>query len=301
MRYELVQELANEFAVDTLCQVLRVSRTAYYRYLRGGSYRLSPEKDEHQPLVMEVFAEHKRRYGSRRIRAELQARGYPLGRRQVRTLMKNVGLRAIQPKSFVPRTTDSTHGRGYWPNLLVDHPLPQAPDLVWVSDITYLPLFNGEWAYLATWMDLYSRKVVGWQVGETMEDELVLLPLRRALEVRQPAPSLITHSDRGGQYVSTDLKELMRLWHIRPSMSRAAPRWPTIPTTTPLPSRCGSDRRSGRLKAELLEGGVFMSVEDAHIELFDYIEVYYNRVRKHSSLGYQSPEQFEDQYYTNLG
>ncbi len=290
MRYELVQELANEFAVDTLCQVLRVSRTAYYRYLRGGSYRLSPEKDEHQRLVMEVFAEHKRRYGSRRIRAELQARGYPLGRRQVRTLMKNVGLRAIQPKSFVPRTTDSTHGRGYWPNLLVDHPLPQAPDLVWVSDITYLPLFNGEWAYLATWMDLYSRKVVGWQVGETMEDELVLLPLRRALEVRQPAPSLITHSDRGGQYVSTDLKELMRLWHIRPSMSRADDPY----------DNAFAESLWSRLKAELLEGGVFMSVEDAHIELFDYIEVYYNRVRKHSSLGYQSPEQFEDQYYTNL-
>jgi len=290
LRYELVQELANEFAVDTLCQVLRVSRTAYYRYLRGGSYRLSPEKDEHQRLVMEVFAEHKRRYGSRRIRAELQARGYPLGRRQVRTLMKNVGLRAIQPKSFVPRTTDSTHGRGYWPNLLVDHPLPQAPDLVWVSDITYLPLFNGEWAYLATWMDLYSRKVVGWQVGETMEDELVLLPLRRALEVRQPAPSLITHSDRGGQYVSTDLKELMRLWHIRPSMSRADDPY----------DNAFAESLWSRLKAELLEGGVFMSVEDAHIELFDYIEVYYNRVRKHSSLGYQSPEQFEDQYYTNL-
>ncbi len=290
MRYELVQELANEFAVDTLCQVLRVSRTAYYRYLRGGSYRLSPEKDEHQRLVMQVFAEHKRRYGSRRIRAELQARGYPVGRRQVRTLMKNVGLRAIQPKSFVPRTTDSTHGRGYWPNLLVDHPLPQAPDLVWVSDITYLPLFNGEWAYLATWMDLYSRKVVGWQVGETMEDELVLLPLRRALEVRQPAPSLITHSDRGGQYVSTDLKELMRLWHIRPSMSRADDPY----------DNAFAESLWSRLKAELLEGGVFMSVEDAHIELFDYIEVYYNRVRKHSSLGYQSPEQFEDQYYTNL-
>ena len=96
-----------------------------------------------------------------------------------------------------------------------------APDLVWVSDITYLPLATGEWGYLATWMDLYSRRIVGWRVGETMEDELVILPLRRALQVRQPATGLIIHSDRGGQYVSTELKELVHVWRIRPSMSRA--------------------------------------------------------------------------------
>ncbi|WP_460966064.1 IS3 family transposase, partial [Spirosoma litoris] len=221
LRYELVQQLTNEFAVETLCLVLGVSRSAYYRYLRGGSYQLTPEKTAHQRAVEQVFAEHKRRYGSRRVTAELQQKGYLIGRHQVRTLMKAADLQAIQPKSFVPRTTDSTHGRGYWPNLLLDQPLPQAPNLIWVSDITYLPLINGDWAYLATWMDLYSRKVVGWQVGKTMEDELVILPLRRALQSRQPATGLIIHSDRGGQYVSAELKELVRLWRIRPSMSRA--------------------------------------------------------------------------------
>ncbi len=157
----------------------------------------------------------------------------------------------------------ATAGPPVLPNLLLDQPLPQAPNLVWVNDITYLPLVNGGWGYLATWMYLFSRRVVGWQVGETMEDELVVVPLRRALQIRQPAMGLIVHSGRGGQYVSTDLKELVRLWHIRPSMSRAAPRWPTIPTTMRLPSRCGSDRRSGRLKAELLEGGAFVNVDDA--------------------------------------
>jgi putative transposase len=217
----LVQQLANEFAVETLCQVLEVSRSAYYRYLRGDSYQFTPEKTVHQQVVEQVFIEHKRRYGSRRITAELQQKGYVIGRHQVRTLMKVAGLQAIQPKSFVPRTTDSTHGRGYWPNLLLNQSLPQAPDLIWVSDITYLPLINGEWAYLATWMDLYSRKVVGWQVGETMKDELVVLPLQRALQSRQPTGGLIIHSDRGGQYVSAELKELIRLWRIRPSMSRA--------------------------------------------------------------------------------
>lgn len=270
--------------------VLKVSRTAYYRYLRGDSYQLMFQKAEYQQLVAQVFREHKRRYGSRRITAELHEKGHLISRHRVRMLMKAADLQAIQPKSFVPRTTDSTHRRGYWPNLLLDQPLPQAPNLVWVSDITYLPLANGEWGYLATWMDLFSRKVVGWQVGETMEDELVVRPLRRALHLRQPAVGLITHSDRGGQYVSTGLKELMRLWHIRPSMSRADDPY----------DNAFAESLWSRLKAELLEDGVFMSIDDAHTEIFEYIEIYYNRVRKHSSLGYQSPEHFENQYYTNL-
>lgn len=282
--------MASEFVVESLCSVLAVSRTAYYRYLRGDSYQLTPEKTEYQQLVEQTFAKHKRRYGSRRIKADLQEKGHSVGRHQVRTLMKKVGLEAIQPKSFVPRTTDSTHGRGYWPNLLLDQPLPKAPNLVWVSDITYLPLATGDWAYLATWMDLFSRRIVGWQVGETMEDELVVVPLRRALKLRQPAEGLIIHSDRGGQYVSTELKELARLWHIRPSMSRADDPY----------DNAFAESLWSRLKAELLEGGVFLSVEDARTEVFDYIEVYYNRERKHSSLGYRSPEQFEQEYITNL-
>ncbi|WP_420150919.1 IS3 family transposase [Spirosoma sp.] len=290
LRYELAQELAAEFAIETLCSVLEVSRTAYYRYLRGASYQRTPGKAEYERLVEQTFNKHKRRYGSRRITAELQEKGHSLGRYQVRTLMKKGGLQAIQPKSFVPRTTDSTHSKGYWPNLLLDQPLPQAPNLVWVSDITYLPLVKGGWAYLAVWMDLFSRKVVGWQVGETMEDELVVLPLGRALQVRQPAMRLVVHSDRGGQYISAELKELIRLWHIRPSMSRADDPY----------DNAFAESLWSRLKAELLEDGAFLSVDDARTELFDYIEVYYNRERKHSSLGYISPEQFEQEYYTNL-
>lgn len=125
----MVKSLAAEFQIEILCSVLAVSRTAYYRYLWGGSYQLTLQKAEHQQLVEQVFSEHKRLYGSRRIAAELQKRGYSLGRHQVRTLMKVADLQSIQPKSFVPRTTASTHGRGYWPNLLLDQPLPTAPNL----------------------------------------------------------------------------------------------------------------------------------------------------------------------------
>ena len=196
-------------------------------------------KQRQQQLVEQVFHEHKRRYGSRRIVAELQQQGYQIGRHQVRTLMKLADLQPIQPKSFVPRTTDSTHGKGYWPNLLLDQPLPLAPNLVWISDITYLPLVNGEWAYLGGWLDLFSRRVVGWRVDDNMEESLVRLPLQAALSSRQPLPGLILHSDRGGQYVSTEIRKVIELWRVRPSMSRAAPRRPTILTTMPLQSRFG--------------------------------------------------------------
>ena len=126
------------------------------------------------------------------------------------------------------------------PNLLLDLPFPTAPNFVWVSDITYLPLVNGEWAYLGAWMDLYSRRIVGWRVDDNMEDALVIVPLKAALQVRQPTNGLIVHSDRGGQYVSNDLHELVSLWRIRPSMSRAAPRWLTILMITLSRSRFGA-------------------------------------------------------------
>ncbi|GAB4000043.1 hypothetical protein GCM10028807_51840 [Spirosoma daeguense] len=276
--------------VETLCSVLEVSRTAYYRYQRGESYKPTVEKGKKQQLIEQVFADHKRRYGSRRIVAELKEQGHEVGRHQVRTLMKQAGLQSIQPKSFVPRTTDSTHGKGYWPNLLLDQPLPQGPNLIWVSDITYLPLTNGEWAYLGSWMDLFSRRIVGWCVDDNMEDDLVIIPLRNALQSRQPLPGLVTHSDRGGQYVSNDLHELISLWKIRPSMSRADDPY----------DNAFAESFWSRLKAELLEGGTFLNVADARTEIFEYIEMYYNRVRKHSSLGYKSPDQFEQQYYTKL-
>lgn len=256
--------------METLCSILEVSRTAYYQYLKGISYQVTAEKKNKQQLVEQVFVEHKRRYGSRRIMAELKEQGHCIGRHQIRKLMEQSGLQAIQPKSFVPRTTDSTHGKGYWPNLLLNRSLPKAPNLVWVSDITYLPLIDGKWAYLAVWMDLYSRKIVGWQVSESMEDQLVILPLRRALQCRQPAIGLITHSDRGGQYISTELKSLIKLWQIRPSMSRADDSY----------DNAFAESLWSRLKAELLENGVFLNVDDAYTEIFEYIEVYYNSEKK---------------------
>lgn len=282
--------MADEFNVETLCAVLGVSRSAYYRYKRGPSYQLTTHQQAKKQLIEQVFWAHKRRYGSRRIVAELQEQGHQIGRQQVRSLMKLADLQSIQPKSFVPRTTDSRHGKGYWPNLLLDQPLPASPDLIWVSDITYLPLANGEWAYLGSWMDLFSRRIVGWRVDVNMEDALILVPLRAALQSRQPSAGLIVHSDRGGQYISNEVQELVSLWRIRPSMSRADDPY----------DNAFAESFWSRLKAELLEGGCFLSVDDARTEVFEYIECYYNRARKHSSLGYKSPEQVENEYHTKL-
>lgn len=268
--------------------MLGVSRTAYYRFCRGDSYQPSQVDRQREEAVEKVFRAHKRRYGSRRILAELQAQGESIGRHQVRRILRQKDLVAIQPKSFVPRTTDSTHGKGYWPNLLLNQPLPKAPNLVWVSDITYLPLVNGEWAYLSSWMDLFSRRIVGWRVDENMRDALVIKPLENALAVRRPAHGMIIHSDRGGQYISSELKSLIDFWQLKPSMSRADDPY----------DNAFAESFWSRFKAEVLEGGAFLDVDDARTEIFEYIEMYYNCIRRHSSLGYQCPLIFEQEYYS---
>jgi putative transposase len=273
-----------------ICEVLEVSRTAYYRYLRGASYQPTPLKEKQLKMVKETFWEHKRRYGSRRLLVELQEQGYRIGRHRVRRLMKQQGLTAIQPKSFVPRTTDSRHGKRICPNLLLGQPLPKAPNLVWVSDITYLPLVSGQWGYLGSWMDLFSRKIVGWQVDSHMKDELIISALSKALTHRQPAPGLIAHSDRGGQYVSDELRALLNDHHVRQSMSRADDPY----------DNAFAESFWSRFKAEVLEGGAFLDLEDARTEIFDYIELYHNRIRRHSSLGNKSPLTFENEYYCKL-
>ena len=268
--------------------MLKVSRTAYYRYQRGGSYQVTAAKEEQLGAVGEIFWQHKRRYGQRRVLADLQQQGYSIGRHRVRRLMQQQGLKAIQPRSFVPRTTDSRHGKRICANLLREQPLPTAPKQVWVSDITYLPLADGNWAYLGSWMDRtsrrasasgpYSRMVVGWRVDDNMEDSLIVNALRQGLHKRQPAPGMIAHSDRGGQYDSDELRALINRSKIRQSMSRKDDPY----------DNAFAESFWSRFKAEVLEGGTFLNVEDARTEIFDYIEIYYNRVRPHSSLGYQT-------------
>lgn len=163
-----------------MCQALGVPRSSFYRLLKP---RVESDEAAHsRELVRQVFSRHARRYGGRRIAAELQAEGVAMGRHRIRRVMQEEGLRAIQPRSFVPKTTDSGHQLGYSENLLIDLKLPPAnPNEVIVGDITYLPLQEGGFAYLATWADLFSRLVIGWEVEETLEESLIITALEKGL------------------------------------------------------------------------------------------------------------------------
>ena len=241
----------------------------------------SKESLEIAERVKEVYWIHKRRYGSRRISAELNATGIKAGRYRVRRAMREQGLRAIQPRSFVPKTTVSDNRRASR-NLLKEAD-PTEPRAVLVGDITYLPLINGKWCYLASWQDRVSRRVAGWKVSDSMTDSLVIDALDKALMRGLVATDAIIHSDRGSQYSSGSFRKLLSKNGLRQSMSGRG--------------NCYDNAQAesfwARLKTELLENGAFRSVEEARSETFSYIEGYYNRVRRHSSLGYLSPDEFE--------
>jgi transposase InsO family protein len=284
-----MEQVESEFPVSQLCRLLEVSRSAYYAWKAGHTHQPTQYQQEQQANVEKAFWRHKRRYGTRRLVVELQAMDLEIGRKTVRRLMRIQGLVAIQPRSFVPRTTDSRHGKRVSPNLLLDRPLPTEPNRIWVGDITYIPLVNGRWAYLATWMDLYSRVIVGWQFDDNMEEELIIQALLKGLQWREPAAGLIVHSDRGGQYVGNQFRALLDKYHCLQSMSRADDAY----------DNAFAESFFSRFKTELLEDGAFLSLEDARTEIFEFIEMYYNPIRRHSSLGYKSPLNFEKLYYQN--
>ncbi|MDJ1470237.1 IS3 family transposase [Xanthocytophaga flava] len=292
----LIKLLEAEFPVDMLCELLQVSRAAYYRHRKRLTFQT--EQVEQTPVeqqVKQVFVDHKRRYGTRRIQAELKAQGIHIGRWKIRKYLKKEGLQAIQPKSFVPKTTDSAHGKRNSPNLLLDLDgnrifQVQAINKVWVGDLTYLPVCDGSFLYLNIWIDLFSRNIVGWQLQESMEESLVIDSLKKAILNRRPEPGLIVHSDRGSQYASNNFRKLLTKHKCRQSMSRKDNCY----------DNAIAESLFSRLKTELLEGGVFLSLEDAKTECFEYIEIYYNRNRKHSALNYLSPVEFEEKYNSTI-
>jgi transposase InsO family protein len=229
---------------------------------------------------------HRRRYGARRISAELKADGLAVGRRLAAGLMKQQSLTAIRPKRFVPKTTDSKHSFGFSPNLLkesVGEPIEKGQ--VIVGDITYLPLQNRKFCYLASFQDKFTRRVVGWQVSANMTAQLVIDAFNRAQSRGLIKRGAIIHTDRGSQYGSVEYRRLLYINGFRQSMSAKGNCY----------DNAQAESFFSRFKAELVEGGCFESVEQARSEIFSYIEGYYNRIRRHSSLGYLSPIEFEKQ------
>ncbi len=282
-RYHFIDQYRAQVPVRELCTVLRVVPSSYYAWRK----RRQQSAPAWERAVVRAFQRHGRRYGTRRLRAEVQAEGHQIGRWRIRRVLRAHGLQAQQPRCFVPRTTDSAHSRRVAPNRLLHRPRPTAPNRVWVGDITCLPKQGGGWLYLASWLDACSRKVIGWDVREIMPEDLVSEALRRALAVRQPAAGLIVHSDQGSQYTATRFGELLARHGAEPSMSRRG--------------NCYDNAQAesfwSRLKTELLDGGSFPGLEEARLELSHYI-AYYNEERRHSALGYRSPNHFETQLQT---
>ena len=196
-RYRFIDGQRATHPVRLLCHVLRVPASGYYAWQHAQQQRITPSEPAWETALVKAFSHHKRRYGTRRLQVALRRKGHRIGRHRLRVAMRRRGLHALQPKAFTPRTTDSTHGLRCAPNRLLDQPKPTQANRVWVSDITYLPLANGEWAYLCAFQDMASKQVVGWQVGATMPEELVTRALQRAFWAQPPTPGLLVHSDRG--------------------------------------------------------------------------------------------------------
>lgn len=185
-------------SVSQACRFLEVNRTSFYAWRTSAPTVFDDQDAKLAPLIRVIFKKHRRRYGARRVVKDLRAMGHLHSAKKVSKVMQSLGLKAIQPKSFVPRTTDSSHRLGYSPNLLQDADDPIRLDQTWVGDITYVPLQGGTFCYLAMLMDLFSRRIIGWRLSEDMTEALVLSALRSAIKARQPSAELLHHTDRGG-------------------------------------------------------------------------------------------------------
>lgn len=269
------------FAIARLCDVLGVHRSRFYAWQRGSQSRRVQEDSELKPLIREIFWEHKRRYGARRIARELSSRNHRCGVGRVARLLREMGLQAIQPKSYRPRTTESRHRLGFSPNLLLESAPPRDINQVWVGDISYVPLQAGGFLYLAMLMDLYSRRIVGWELRDQMQESLVLAALRKALAARDPRAGLIHHTDRGGQYAGKGYRRVLERSEICQSMSRADNCY----------DNAFMESCFGTLKTEL-EMECYEHQRAARAEIAAYIR-YYNLRRRHSALDYLTPHEFE--------
>jgi putative transposase len=281
MRYDFVEAHRERWPVRLMCRVLGVSPGGYYDW-RGRPQRPGAERrDALVVAVKAVHAEMKARYGSPRIHAELVARGEPCCVNTVARLMRQEGIAAKTKRKFRV-TTDSNHDRPVAENVLARQFEPVAANQAWAADITYLATGEG-WLYLAAVEDLYSRRIVGWSMSSRIDSRLVADALEMALAGRRPGAGLVAHSDRGSQYASGHYQRLLAGHEITCSMSRRANCWDNAPMESFFAS----------LKKELTRGEIFATGEEARASLFEYVEVFFNRVRRHSSLGYMSPAEYE--------
>ncbi len=267
-------------SIEHMCQLARVSRAGFYRALQEQAPR--EEQMEVRSVIQRIALEHRRRYGYRRVAAELRRRGMLVNHKRVWRMMREDNLLAVQPKAFVT-TTDSNHALEIYLNLARRMTLTGI-DQLWVADITYIRL-RAEFVYLAVILDGFSRKVVGWKLGRTLAARLATEALEQAIAARRPLPGLVHHSDRGVQYASAEYVAILKQHGMVPSMSRPANPYDN--------ASCESFFKT--LKREEIYATAYADLDDLREHIEEFIERYYNQKRLHSALGYRSPEEFEQQ------
>jgi putative transposase len=282
MTFRFIDQHKDQWPVRRLCETLAVSPAGYYAWRQRPRRTQEQWQDTLLVQIRAIHAEVKARYGSPRMHAELVARGYPCCLNTVARLMRDHGIVARSARKFRVRTTDSDHDLPVADNLLARQFNPSVADAVWLGDITYIPTREG-WLYLAAVEDLYARRIVGWSMAEHMESRLVVDALEMAVQRRLPHAGLLGHSDRGSQYASAHYQRLLARHGIVCSMSRRADCWDNAPMESFFAS----------LKKELIHGADFTTRTEARAAIFEYIEVFYNGQRRHSSLGYVSPAEYE--------
>lgn len=279
MKYRFMEKHRDMFKVKRMCRVLGTSRSGYYAWrIRIPSTR---HRDNEQ-LLEHIWDAHKRSrriYGSPRITAEIKEQGIPCGKNRVARIMRDNGIQAEVRRKFRKKTTDSRHSYTLAANLLIERTQTES---VWAADITFIPTFEG-WLYVSAVMNVSSRKIIGLSMNDQLSQELTAAALRQAVSRQKPHEGLIHHSDRGRQYASYVYQDLLKEYGMIASMSRSGNCY----------DNAYMESFFGTLKREWVHERRYRTRQEARISIFEYVEVFYNRQRRHSALGYRSPEQHE--------
>ena len=282
-RYRFIDAEKAAFPIAVLCRVLRVARAGYYAWRRRGPSARAQADRELTAQLVQCHTASRKTYGAPRLHADLAAAGCRVGRKRVARLLRRAGLQGVTRRRRVPRTTIADPAAVPAPNVLQRDFTAPAPDRCWVGDITYLRTDEG-WLYLASLVDVYSRRVVGWALADHLRTELTLEALDLALQQRQPAPAtLVHHTDRGSQYTAHAYQAVLAQHRITASMSRRGDCY----------DNALAESFNATIKAELVAQAHWATRQEARAAVFEWITVFYNRQRRHSSLGYRPPVEFE--------
>ncbi len=286
MRFLFIEKNRSSFPVKKMCHVMRVSQSGYYHWRKAPISPTALKREKLKYCIRELFAEHNGMAGSPMITADLHDNPEyaNVGRPRVARLMRDMGLKCRTVRKFTA-TTNSKHNKPVSPNILDRNFTVPSPDTAWVSDITYLKV-GGSWHYLTVFIDLFSRKVVGWDLSESLERYSMIRALHKAIMNRNPGEGLLIHSDRGIQYASRDFRSILEGRKFVQSMSRKGNCW----------DNAVAESFFHTIKTQLIHHRRFKTVQETEQALFNYIEVYYNRRRKHSTNGQKSPAQYEQEW-----